>query len=561
MKRTLFMTGSALLTLLFFMNGCHSSKKMQKEVIETAVVGYINPQQLEAVNGIVNFNYTTSFATKEFDKRTILKITPKLQYGNQMATLPPIFLQGEKIKTSNFPVINYHTGSSITENISFNFKPGMENSTLWADIEAIHGNKSVTLSPVILNENGIKVWEQPAFSLNGINYIPAMSETFVENVPATEIGIISGYVMFPQGQATITSSEQHSTIMQQATKAMEQVLANKNATIDNMFIFVSNSPEGTERLNKNLANNRFRVAKNFFEKDLKLANTPMARNPKFIVQQAIDENWNGLYLLLENSNLSNKTQIIKELKNAPNAAKRGQLLDTYITQIPVLKNEILPLLRRADFFVFYTQPTILKEDVQLTYFVPQLNENPPAVAAQNNWQLLNDIAVVAIHNHEYHKAKKLLEAAIILKQDATINNNLGIVHAHIGNKAEAAQYFNKAQLRKEARYNMGLILTQNGEYRKAIPYLKEHPDANLAFAQLMNNDNHAALETLHQLKVKNAMDYYMMAVAAAKTKNTQEMSNCLSKAIQMQPNLKKWAASDIAFYPYKNNPAYQNIVK
>ena len=53
MKRTFLMTGLAVLTLAFFMTGCNSMKKLQKEVIETAVVGYVNPEQLESVNGVV----------------------------------------------------------------------------------------------------------------------------------------------------------------------------------------------------------------------------------------------------------------------------------------------------------------------------------------------------------------------------------------------------------------------------------------------------------------------------------------------------------------------------
>ena len=82
MKRTFLMTGLAVLTLAFFMTGCNSMKKLQKEVIETAVVGYVNPEQLESVNGVVNFNYTINFAPKQFDKKMILKITPKIQYGS-----------------------------------------------------------------------------------------------------------------------------------------------------------------------------------------------------------------------------------------------------------------------------------------------------------------------------------------------------------------------------------------------------------------------------------------------------------------------------------------------
>ena len=145
------------------------------------------------------------------------------------------------------------------------------------------------------------------------------------------------------------------------------------------------------------------------------------------------------------------------------------MIDSYIAKIPELKEVILPVLRRADFFVFYTVPTTVQEDVQLTYFVPQLTEKTPAVTAQTNWQLLNDLAVMAINNKEYSKAQKILEAAVALKQDATVNNNLGVIHAQMGHKREAAQYFDKAKIRKEARYNMGLILMQTENMQKRFP--------------------------------------------------------------------------------------------
>lgn len=561
MKRTIFMTGLTLVALSFFLSGCNSMKKLQKEAIEAAVVGYVNPEQLEAVNGVVNFSYTINFVPKQFDKKMILKITPKLQYGNAMQKLTPMFLQGENVKNANYPKVSYDKASSFTQKFSFNYKPGMETGVLWADIEVIQGSKSLLLSPVVLNKNGIRVWQQPAFSLNGVNYVPALTETFVGDVPAAEVGVVSGYVMFPLGKSTISEAQQHSAVMTQAAKAMEKVLADKNAKITNMFIYISNSPEGTERLNKNLATNRFRSAKKYFEKDLNLLNTPMSRNPRFVVQQTVSENWPGLYMLLEASNISNKDQIIRELKNAPNATRRNAILDGYVAKTPELKEVILPILRRADFFVFYTIPTTVQEDVQLTYFVPQLTEKAPAVTAQTNWQLLNDLAVMAIENKEYAKAQRLLESAIALKQDATINNNLGVTYARQGSKAQAAKYFDKAKLRKEARYNMGLILMEQGDYSKAIPYLKDQPNINLAYAQLMNNDNRAALDTFKKIKMNKAIDYYMMAVAAARLKDDDDMSVALQKAVQMDPQMKKWAATDISFYPYKGNPLYMQIVK
>lgn len=561
MKRKLFLAGLAAVAFSFVMSGCNSMKKLQKDVIETAVVGQITPIQLESVEGVVNFEYKIAFAPKQFDKKMILKITPKMQYGNQMLNLTPMFLQGESVKDANYPVVSYKTPTTYTQKFSMPFREGMQNGVLWADIEAMRGKKSFMMSPVILNKNGVKVWQSYPVKIDGVSYVPVMTETFVTDVPAEKVGVVSGYVMFPLGKSAISTAEQNSAVMSQAVKAMDKVLANKDAKITNMFIYISNSPEGAERLNKNLANNRFKSAKAFFEKDLHLTNTPMARDPKFVVQQTVVENWNGLYMLLEDSNIKNKAEIIQALKDAPNAARRNTLLDSYTNKTPELKEVILPILRRADFFVFYTVPDVVQEQGQITYFVPQLTEKTPAVTAQTNWQLLNDLAVMAIDMKDYKKAQKLLESAIALKQDATVNNNMGIMYAMQGNKAKAAEMFDKAKIRKEARYNMGLILLQQGDYSKAISYLKEMPNINLAYAQMMNNDNRGALETFKKMKMDNAMDYYMMAVAAARVKNTQEMAMALQKAVQMQPDLKKWAATDVAFYPYKGDTVYMQIVK
>lgn len=560
MKRTFFMTGLAVVILSFFVVGCNPMKKLQQEVIETAVTGQVMPQQLEAVNGVVNFEYKVTFAPKQFEKKMVLKITPKMQYGNQMLNLAPIYLQGEKVKGSKYPVISYKVPTTFTQKFSMPFSDGMQTGVLWADIEAMRGDKSFMMSPVILNQNGVKVWQNYPIKIDGVTYVPVMSESITGDVPAEQVGIVSGYVMFPLGKATITPAEQKSAIISQAAQAMKKVMAMKGAKIINMFIYVSNSPEGPERLNKNLANERFTMAKGFFEKELGLANNPMLKDPKFISKQTVVENWDGLYMLLENSDIKNKAEIINNLKTAPNAARRNALLDSYDSKISELKNIILPILRRADFYVFYTVPKEVLEKEQIIYYVPQLAESVPAVSAPANWQLLNDLAVVAIQNKNHRKALKLLESAITLKQDAAIQNNMGVYYALTGDK-NAPAMFDKAKIRKEARYNMGLLLLQQGNYGKAIPYLKEMPNVNLAYAQLMNNDNRDAWQTFDKVQNKNAMDYYMMAVAAARLKDTKNMAMALQKAVQMQPELKNWAATDVTFYPYKGEAVYMDIVK
>ncbi len=555
MRRTFLMSLLAV-SALWVLTGCNSMKKLQRDVIETAVVGQVTPSQLEAVNGKINFDYVVKFAPKQFDKKMILKITPRMQYGNKVEKLPSLYLQGEKVKHSDYQVVAYKSATTVTRKMTMDFKEGMQNGILWADIEAIRGNKAFALSPVVLNKNGVKVWKNYSIRMDGVTYMPVMTQIFVEDIPAAQLGVVSGYVLFPVSQSKITDAQQHSAVMNRAAEAMKKVLGDKNATITNMVLYASSSPEGVERRNKNLTANRFKAAKVFFEKDLGIAGLPVTNDTKFVIPQLVNENWEGLYLLLNDSDIANKAQIISELKGAANNNKREAILESYIGKIPELRNDILPLLRRADFFVFYTVPEMVQQETQVVYYMPQTNDKTPAVGTQWNWQLLNDLAVLAMQNKEYAKAQKLLEAAIVLKQDPALMNNLGIAYARQGNMTKARDVLDKAQVRKEAKFNMGLILMQQGEYAKAVNYLKDTPSIYLAYSQLKAGDNRAAMDTFRHLKLTNATEYYMMAVAAARVKDTSVMKQALQQAFQMNPILKKQASTDVEFRNYTTDSIF-----
>lgn len=555
MRRTFLMSLLAV-SALWVLTGCNSMKKLQRDVIETAVVGQVTPSQLEAVNGKINFDYVVKFAPKQFDKKMILKITPRMQYGNKVEKLPSLYLQGEKVKHSDYQVVAYKSATTVTRKMTMDFKEGMQNGILWADIEAIRGNKAFALSPVVLNKNGVKVWKNYSIRMDGVTYMPVMTQIFVEDIPAAQLGVVSGYVLFPVSQSKITDAQQHSAVMNRAAEAMKKVLGDKNATVTNMVLYASSSPEGVERRNKNLTANRFKAAKVFFEKDLGIAGLPVTNDTKFVIPQLVNENWEGLYLLLNDSDIANKAQIISELKGAANNNKREAILESYIGKIPELRNDILPLLRRADFFVFYTVPEMVQQETQVVYYMPQTNDKTPAVGTQWNWQLLNDLAVLAMQNKEYAKAQKLLEAAIVLKQDPALMNNLGIAYARQGNMTKARDVLDKAQVRKEAKFNMGLILMQQGEYAKAVNYLKDTPSIYLAYSQLKAGDNRAAMDTFRHLKLTNATEYYMMAVAAARVKDTSVMKQALQQAFQMNPTLKKQASTDVEFRNYTTDPIF-----
>ena len=561
MRKLSLITSGVILMLSFLMVGCNTMKKLEREAIETAIVGKVSPQQLTAVDGVVNFNYNIAFAPRQFYKKLILKVTPKMQYPGGEEAMEPLYFQGEKVKGTNYPVVEYKGNTLGTYNLSFPYRDGMQKGVLIADIEAIMGNKTVAFTPAILNTNGVKEWKTYMYSLpNNPDAIPLFTETFVKDVPATGVGIISGYVLFPLSKSVITDAQKKSSVMAQAAQEMKKILADKNAKITNMLMYVSSSPEGPERLNKNLTTNRFNTAKTYFMKDLGLANTPMAKDTKFIVSNTVSENWEGLYMLLNDSNLKNKAQIVKDLQNAPNLQKREAVLESYIKTVPELKDVILPTLRRADFYIFYTVPEVMQmEDQVTTYYVPQLQETS-VLSARTDVNLLNDLAVIAIRNKDYRKAKKLLESAAVINQKPEVLNNLGIVYQNEGNNTQAEDMYTKASIKNEAKYNLGMLLLKDKEYSKAIPYLKAMPNVNLAYAQLMANDNRAALETLKKLNLTEGYEYYMMAVTAARVKDVQAMAVALQKAIQLDPQLKERASTDKEFYPYAQESIYLDIV-
>ncbi len=561
MRKLSLITSGVVLVLSFLMMGCNTMKKLERETIETAVVGKVSPQQLTSVDGVVNFNYNVAFAPKQFYKKMILKITPKMQYLGGEEVMKPIYFQGDKVRGTDYPVVEYKGNTLGTYNLSFPYREGMQKGVLIADIEATIGHKSVMLTPAILNTNGVKEWKTYVYSLpNDPNAIPLFTETFVKDVPATGVGVISGYVLFPLAKSVIPDAQKRSSVMVQAEQEMKNVLTDKNAKITQMLMFVSSSPEGPERLNKNLTTNRLNVSKSYFLKTLGLANTPMAKQANFIVSNTVNENWEGLYMLLNDSQMKDKNVMVNDLQKAPNLSKREAILDSYIKTVPELKNAILPALRRADFYVFYTRPETMQVEEQVTaYYVPQLQETS-VLSARTDVNLLNDLAVVAIQNKDYRKAQKLLESAAAITPKPEVLNNLGIVYQNEGNSARAKEMYTKASMKKEAKYNLGMLLLQEKEYSKAIPYLKAMPNVNLAYAQLMANDNRAALETLKKLNLTEGYEYYMMAVAAARIKDVQTMAIALQKAIQLDPQLKTMAGSDKEFYPYAQESIYLNIV-
>ena len=143
MRKLSLITSGVILMLSFLMVGCNTMKKLEREAIETAIVGKVSPQQLTAVDGVVNFNYNIAFAPRQFYKKLILKVTPKMQYPGGEEAMEPLYFQGEKVKGTNYPVVEYKGNTLGTYNLSFPYRDGMQKGVLIAKYEWGKGMENI----------------------------------------------------------------------------------------------------------------------------------------------------------------------------------------------------------------------------------------------------------------------------------------------------------------------------------------------------------------------------------------------------------------------------------
>ena len=85
-------------------------------------------------------------------------------------------------------------------------------------------------------------------------------------------------------------------------------------------------------------------------------------------------------------------------------------------------------------------------------------------------------------------------------------------------------------------------------------------DYNAGLAQLLNKDYAAAEKTL-KCAPQNAETHYLLAVVGARTNNTALLYENLTKAVEMDGEMKAVAAKDREFIEFFEVPDFQAIVQ
>ncbi len=149
----------------------------------------------------------------------------------------------------------------------------------------------------------------------------ASAQTHIRYVKQSDLGTKTLYadsvltsVIFPQGISEVADIP----AVQHAAKELSEVLADEELELLKVYVCGSSSPEGLFRDNAKLSRDRTLSAVEYLRKATGVS-------PEFIHQESLDEDWNRLYELVEESDIARKADVLRIISTRKGEARKSAL--------------------------------------------------------------------------------------------------------------------------------------------------------------------------------------------------------------------------------------------
>ncbi len=573
MRRFLSISVAALVMALG-LSSCNCYNKMMKKAASGITVN-CTPEYVTLVgdNAVADVNVT--FPAKVFHKQGVLKLTPVLEsqiVSGKTAAGEPTILQGEKVQ-DNYKVISYKNGGSVTIPVSIAYDKDLRLSKLvfQAEVKCLKGGKKI---------KEFTSFPKTIFIAWGVNALQAdLVDNFAKLAIApdafkrvTEINQ-NANVKFLVNSANVRKAQLNSDEIQALEQFIEDNSDDPKRTVGNVEAYGYASPEGpvnfNDKLAKNRGNNTEKAVKKQF-KGKKLGTSDYDLN-------AMGEDWDGFKELVAQSDIADKDLILKVLSMYSDPQVRDSEIRNMSATFSVLKEKILPVLRRTKLNVNVQiqgktddeLKACVASDInslnleEMLFAATLYNDNATkakcykaAADKFNDARAWNNLGVVKTLDGKCAEGKANIEkAAKIDNSCPQIINNLGCFALNEGKKDEAAKYFAAANC-DEAKYNKGLVAFAKGDYKSAAASLDGF---NKALCNYLNNDVAAAKQSVSGMKCWRAD--YLKAVIAAKEGDKASFISSLKNAIAKNPEAAKLAATEANFQPYFEDAEFKAIAK
>ena len=588
----------AVTLLAFFtLTGC-SLNKMVKMADEQELT--VEPSPLELHGDSVNFTMTATLPVKMLKKGKEYIVKPFYVYNGQEVELENLVFRAEDFPNSN------EEQPRITRNLSFAYEPEMRQGELVVqgvarnpknnktrETERMKVAEGIITTSELVQENYFSAYADHGYNPN-------------EELIPTVIGFF-----FPQGSSQLRNSE----IRSQRGDSLQNFIAEKNIT-RTVSITGTHSPEGPERINANLSENRAERIEEFYRRNMRRYDYQgMADSINFILKPVVLE-WEPFVAALEEYQgiPQDQKQEMLAIVNGPGSFEEKEDRLQRVNGYRKVFNEIYPLLRTAKAEILTVKEKKTQAEIatlarqiangtvsldtlsqeELGYaatLTPSLEEREriyqalikknDTPAAHNNLgavylEMAANATSEAQRNEYIERAVNQFEMANRQQQSAESFNNLAVAYYMQGNINRAYEAITQAESlnpgeakARNIRGVKGALEIARGNYDKAIQTLSNAEETaenlyNLGLAYLLNKDYNNALTNLNEATQKDsqmAKAYYAAAIANARLGNESEAYNMLQQAVTNDQELKRSALEDLEFYQFQDNERFRNTLR
>jgi tetratricopeptide (TPR) repeat protein len=602
----------AIISTIFF-SGCALNQMVKMAKDQDLKV---TPNPLELHGNSVDLEVSATLPVKMLKKNLVYAIDTRYEYEGQSYDLERIEFVANEIPTRDTDP------PKMVKNYSFEYGSGMEDGNLVIQGFAIdpRKNKEVEATPPMPIAPGLITTPWLA---QDVIYAAFVSYDYRDDevegfTPDEELEPVNVNFYFDQGRSNLRASlNTDGTTNRDKQRFLSAFIAEKNVT-RTVTITGTHSPEGPERVNSALANDRAKRIEEYYQAQMNRYDYQnMAESIKFILKPVVDD-WTEFKMKLneyEKISASEKQEVLNIVNGSgtfEDKEKRLQKLDSYkkifADIYPGLRSaqtEILKVVdKKSDAQIAILAKMIVEgkapadtltygEMAYAAHLTPSLSEKEaiylvatkqyPHFASHNNlgavYLAMAGENVKAGQNPSANLEKATVQFEISIKERTTnphANGNLGVAMAAQGKKGQGLEVLSKAlemnpPVKHAKGFNSvkGVLEIGTGDYDAAAQSLSnvEESSANLfnrGLAYLLKKEYGAASNNFDESIEANddfAMAYYGKAIVAARTDNASDLATNLKSAVQKDPDLKEQAIDDLEFIRFADTDGFRNALQ
>lgn len=528
---------------------CSSYEKMVKMAENVRVT--CDPEILEVVADNIDADITVTYPADYFHPKAILEVTPVLVYNGGEAIMKPFVYQGEKVK-DNYKTVSSN-GQTVREHVHFDYVEGMEQAQLELRAVARYKTRYAVLPTRKVADGCNTTYKM----IDASGYVSYKADNYQEVIKQTE----EGQILYKVNSAEVQNSQLKSQSVKDFIAALDQIKNDERKTLTGTEIVAYASPEGGEKLNAKLSDNRGVSADKAWDK---LTKGKDVADPAI---KSIGQDWEGFKELVEASDIEDKDLILRVLSMYSDPAVRESEIKNISAVYTSLQSSVLPALRRARFianveYKNYTAEelvTLVDENIDVldeeallraATLVRDLNKKAElynkAIDKFGSDRAQYNLGVINLYQDKLVSAEKAFLK--VQTKDADLENALGVVALRKGNLDKAISQFKKAA-NDDAKHNMGIVDILNGDYAKAAQELADAKGCpfNKTLAYILNDQ----LDQASKVATCKSNDMaYLKAVIAARKGDQAAYKENIEKACKNE-KLAARAANDIEFAMFR----------